>query len=94
LTASGEHHSVGRSAEQFPHRRKALILGFLKTIEHRLAGFARVMNFVPSLLDKGPKGSGKLSVERFDVQDNIQIFGGPKLKSRLFHRQRRGRTAN
>jgi len=47
-----------------------------------------------SLLDEGPKGSGKLSVERFDVQDNVQIFGGPKLKSRLFHRQRRGRTAN
>jgi hypothetical protein len=28
--------------------------------------------------------TGSPSVERFDVQDNVQIFGGPKLESRLF----------
>jgi hypothetical protein len=48
LTASGEHHSVGRSAEQLQHRRKILILRLLKTIEYRLAGFARVTNFAYS----------------------------------------------
>ena len=74
----GQKLDIASSGEQFNHLRICSILRVLKTIE-LLLRFACFDAVVISFLDELPKGFAKFFADIFYNQNNVQVFGDPKI---------------